>query len=331
MEQRKRKITLWGLGGLALAAVLVGTAAFGFLLVKRAQAASLQSQVAFHGGPGFGPAGGADETNLAQALGITVQELQTAEQKAFDAAVQQALDKGLITQDQADRLILRGGGFGRGWMDGNLFGQNSGIDYQSLLAAQLNITTTALQSAEKQAYINQINQAVQNGSITQQQADLILGRYALQSVLDPTALFAQALGITTDQLQTYQNQGMSLSQILSTVGKTAVEVRDAEQAAYQAAVQQAVTNGTITQDQANAVLNSGEGFGLLPGGFGGREGYGGRGGHGRGGFGGGFVGGFGGGMWGPSGSPNSGQNANPNSTPNQTTPQTPSTTPGAGL
>jgi hypothetical protein len=326
MDQEKRKITLLGLGGLALAALLVGVAAFGFLTVTRARAASSQQPVAFHGGPGvmgFGPAGQADETNLAQALGITVQQLQTAEQKAFEAAVQQALDKGLITQNQADMMILRGGGFGRGGMDGNLFGQNSGIDYQSLLATQLNITTTALQSAQKQAYTNQINQAVQNGTLTQQQADLILGRYALQSYLDPTALFAQALGITTDQLQTDQNQGMSLSQILSATGKTAVEVRDAEQAAYQAAIQQAVTDGTITQAQADAVLNSGYGFNGFLGGFGGHEGFGGRGGR--------FGGGRGGGMWGPFGSPNSGQNANPNSTPNQTTPQTPSTTPGAGL
>lgn len=328
MEQEKRKITLLGLGGLALAALLVGVAAFGFMAVTRARAANSQQPVAFHGGPGFmgyGPAGQADETNLAQALGITVQQLQTAEQKAFEAAVQQALDKGLITQNQADMMILRGGGFGRFGMEGNLFGQNSGIDYQSLLATQLNITTTALQTAQKQAYTNQINQAVQNGTLTQQQADLILGRYALQSSIDPTALFAQALGITTDQLQTYQNQGMSLSQILTTVGKTAVEVRDAEQAAYQAAVQKAVTDGVITQAQADAVLNSGYGFGYFPGGFGlgEHEGFGGRGGR--------FGGGRGGGMWGPFGNPNSGQNANPNSTPNQTSPQTPSATPGAGL
>jgi hypothetical protein len=325
MEKGKWKITLLGIGGLVLAALLVGAAAFGFTVVSRAQAASSQAPVAFHGGPGFmgfGPAGQADETSLAQALGITVQQLQTAEQKAFEAAVQQALDKGLITQNQADMLILRGGRFGHGGMMGNLFGQNSGIDYQSLLATQLNITTTALQSAQKQAFTNQINQAVQNGNLTQQQADLILGRYALQSYLDPTALFAKALGITTDQLQTYQNQGMSISQILSAVGKTAVEVRDAEQAAYQAAIQQAVTDGIITQAQADAVLNSGYGFNFLPGGFGGREGFGGRGGH---------FGGRGGGMWGPFGSPNSGQNANPNSTPNQTSPQTPSATPGAGL
>jgi hypothetical protein len=272
---------------------------------------------------GFGPTGQADETFLAQALGITVQQLQTAEQKAFEAAVQQALDKGLITQNQADTLILRGGWIGRGGMDGNLFGQNSGIDYQSLLATQLNITTAALQSAQKQAYTNQINQAVQNGTLTQQQADLILGRYALQSYLDPTALFAKALGITTDQLQTYQNQGMTISQILSAVGKTAAEVRDAEQAAYQAAIQQAITDGTITQAQANAVLNSGYGFSYLPGGFSGHEGFGGRGGW--------FSGRRGGGMWGSFGNPNSGQNTNPNSTPNQATPQTPSTTPGAGL
>ena len=326
MEQDKRKMKFLGLGGLAVVALLAGVAAFGFMLITRARAANSQQPVVFHGGPGFmgfGPTGQADETSLAQALGITVQQLQTAEQKAFEAAVQQALNKGLITQNQADTMILRGGGFGRGGMDGNLFGQNSGIDYQSLLATQLNITTAALQSAQKQAYTNQINQAVQNGTLTQQQADLILGRNALQSVLDPTALFAQALGITTDQLQTYQNQGMTISQILSTVGKTATEVRDAEQAAYQAAIQQAVTNSTITQAQANAVLNSGYGFSYLPGGFGGHEGFGGRGGR--------FGGGRGGGTWGSFGNPNSGQNANPNSTPNQATPQTPSITPGAGL
>ncbi len=326
MEQDKRKIKLLGLGGLAVAALLAGVAAFGFIASTHAQAASLQQSVAFHGGPGFmgfGPAGQADETFLAQALGITVQELQTAEQKAFEAAVQQALDKGLITQDQADTLILRGGRMGRGGMDGNLFGQNSGIDYQSLLATQLNIKTDALQSAQKQAYTNQINQAVQNGTLTQQQADLILGRNALQSSLDPQELFAKALGINTDQLQAYQNQGMTISQILSKVGKTAAEVRDAEQAAYQAAVNQAVADGTITQAQADAVLNSGFGFSYMPGGFGGHEGFGDRGGW--------FGGKRGGGRWGSFGTPNSGQNTNPNSTPNQANPQTPSTTPGAGL
>lgn len=326
MVKEKRKIRFLGLGGLAVAALLVGVAAFGFTSINGAKAASVQQPVAFHGGPGwggFGPAGQADQTSLAQALGITVQQLQTAEQKAFEAAVQQALSKGLITQNQADMMILRGGGFGRGGIDGNLFGPNSGIDYQSLLATQLNITTTALQSAQKQAYTNQINQAVQNGTLTQQQADLILGRYGLQSSLDPTALFAQALGINTAQLQAYQNQGMTLSEILSTVGKTAVEVRDAEQAAYQAAVQQAVTSGAITQAQANAVLNSGYSFNFFPGDFGGHEGFGGRGGR--------FGGWHGGGMWGPSSKSNSGQNGNSNSTPNQTTPQTPTTTPGAGL
>jgi hypothetical protein len=326
MEKEKRRTRYLGLGGLAMAALLVGVAAFGFSSINGAKAASVQQPAAFHRGPGlggFGPGGQADQTSLAQALGITVQQLQTAEQKAFEAAVQQALDKGLITQNQADMMILRGGWFGRGGMDGNLFGQNNGIDYQSLLATQLNITTDALQSAQKQAYTNQIDQAVQDGTLTQQQADLILGRYGLQSSLDPQALFAQALGISTDQLQTYQNQGMSISEILSTVGKTAVEVRDAEQAAYQAAVQQAVTSGAITQAQADAVLNSGYGFGFLPGGFGGHEGFGGH--DGR------FNGRRGGGMWGSYSNPNSGQNSSPNSTPNQTTPQTPSSTPGAGL
>ncbi|GIV78434.1 MAG: hypothetical protein KatS3mg050_2828 [Litorilinea sp.] len=44
---------------------------------------------------------------LADALGVTLEELQAAVTQAQEAAVQQAVDDGLITQAQADRILAQ--------------------------------------------------------------------------------------------------------------------------------------------------------------------------------------------------------------------------------
>jgi hypothetical protein len=307
------------LGGALAVALAVGFVAFKFTTNARASTPAFQNNIVgnmnFRGGPGFPGVGGNGEQALADALGISLADLQTAQQKASDAAIQQAVKDGLITQDQADAMILRGGNFGFGFEGRIPFGfknnnNSNTIDYNALLAQALNITTDQLNTAMQKAQSNLLDQAVANGTLTQAQADLIKARQALQSYIDPNALFAQALGISTDQLQTYRDQSMSLSQILSQVGKTAIEVRDAEQAAYQAAVQKAVSDGVITQAQADQVLSEGYrglgGFGPGPG-FGGFEGHG-RG--GRGGFDGFGRGGFG---W-----PNKAPNTTPNNAPTPT-------------
>lgn len=277
------KLIKWSIalltGGIILA-VAAGIVAFSFTSNASAKTTSaLHTNIGvmnFRGGPGF-PGGKSDEEEaLANALGISVETLQSAQQKASDAAIQQAVDKGLITQDQADAMILRGYrfDFGHGFEGHGVFGANSGINYDELLADALGISVDKLKAARQQAESDLLAQAVANGTITQEQADMIKARQALQSYLDPNTLLAQALGISTEQLQTYRDQGMSLSQILAKVGKTAIEVRDAEQAAYQAAVAKAVSDGVITQSQADQFLAGGfrglEGFGCGPefGGFG---------------------------------------------------------------
>jgi len=311
-------------GGAVAVALAVGFVAFKLTTNARASTPTFQNNTItdmnFRGGPGFPGVGGNGEQALADALGISLADLQTAEQKASDAAIQQAVTDGLISQNQADEMILRGGRFGFGFEGRGSFGFNnknnnsSTIDYNALLSQALNITVDQLNTARQKAESTLLDQAVANGTLTQAQADLIKARQALQSYIDPNALFAQALGISTDQLQTYRDQGMSLSQILSQVGKTAIQVRDAEQAAYQAAIQKAVTDGVITQAQADQVLAQGYkglgGFDFGPG-FGGFEGHG-RGGHGFRGF---DRGGFG----------------LPNQAPNTTTPNNaPTATPGGG-
>ena len=318
------KLTRWVgvlLGGAVIVALIIGVMAFKFISAASAKSSPVSftnfTQFKGRGGPGFPANPGAEQEALANALGISVAQLQTAQQQASDNAVQEAVKQGLITQEQADNMILRGFGFGRGF-EGPEFGANSSIDYNQLLADALKVDLATLQAAQRTALKSVLDQAVANGNLTQEQADLIEAQQALQSNIDPNALFAEALGISTDQLQTYRDQGMTLTQILDQVGKTAIQVRDAEQAAYQAAVQKAVSDGVITQSQADQVLASGfKGIGGFAGagGFSRGPGFGGRGGGWRGDFGD-FSGGH-------RGFPKSGPNSSPSTAP--------TATPGGGI
>ena len=252
----KKMITILTLSGLAVAGLL------GVVVYRSVQAASstrvslgpaLDRQISgglgfldrkgefelANGGPDFPGRGfgGTNNQDLANALGIMVDDLQSAFQKANQAAIDQALQNGLITQAQADQLKNNGAAFpfgGRwdGWMAQN------GIDFNALLADALGITTEKLQAAYQQAFETRIDQAVTDGKLSQDQADLIKGQNAL-----------------------FSNETF----------------RSSMQNAYETAVQQAITNGVITQAQADAILSA-KGSMNFPGfmgphGFGGERGF----------------------------------------------------------
>jgi hypothetical protein len=182
------------------------------------------------GRPGFGWAfgggmmGGVSQQNLAAALGIDLPTLQAAYKTANTEALKEAVSKNLITQAQSDQITARGldkgpvGGFAR-------FGAN-GIDYNSLLANALGITTDKLQAANQQAFKTNLDAAVTAGKMTQAQADAIEGHNALYS----NSKFITAI-----------------------------------QSAFTAAVNQAVTDGVITQAQADQILKNGAGNGMMNG------------------------------------------------------------------
>ena len=86
------------------------------------------------------------ETELAKALGITVEKLQAAYTQAFYTHIDQAVTAGTLTQEQAD--LMKG---------------------QNALYADQNF-----QASMKSAYETAVAQAVKDGVITQAQADLIL-------------------------------------------------------------------------------------------------------------------------------------------------------------
>ncbi|MBX7233887.1 MAG: DUF4230 domain-containing protein [Caldilineales bacterium] len=233
---------------LTLVTGAVAVAAFALVVsLTSAQTASA------HGGPGgLGGRGGTgvSDTYLADALGITAAELQTAQQEANDAAIDQALADGLITQAQADALKQRSGSvWGRELGHFGLLGADT-IDMEALLAKALDISTADLQAARVKAQDAALAAAVEAGNITQEQADQMKAQQALQNY--------------------FQTQGL----------------QDKIRSLYEDAVNAAVKAGVITQAQADQILsNQSFGFGMrgLGGPDFGMHGFGGRG-HGRGGF-----------------------------------------------
>jgi hypothetical protein len=102
---------------------------------------------------------------------------------------------------------------------------------------------------------------------------------ALKDYIDPQTMTAEALGMTVEELQAAREAGKSMADLLEEQGLTAAQFQEAMTAARQAAVEKAVADGVITQEQADQILANGAGHGFFPG-FGGKGGHGGRGGPG---------------------------------------------------
>jgi hypothetical protein len=248
-----------------------------------------------HGGWGRGGKGsGIDyQQFLADALGITVEQLEEAYEAARAAALEQAVEQGLITEEQAERFADKmpggrafGGPLGRGFGERGPRGlTDDAIDGNALLAEALGISTDALDAARETANQAAIEQAIAEGILTQEQADEMAARKqvheALASYLDPKALMAEALGLSVEDLEAALAEGKTMRDLVDESGLDAATLREKMQAAHEAAIAQAVADGVITQEQADELADRGLGMR----GFGGRgmrapgvEGFRGRGG-----------------------------------------------------
>ncbi|HEX6387368.1 MAG TPA: hypothetical protein VF177_22090 [Anaerolineae bacterium] len=128
-----------------------------------------------------GPDGVASNELLVEALGITVEELEAAQEEARAAAIEQAVTDGLLTQEQADQLLENGFG-GRG--------RHFGLGRDTFLAEALGISVEELQAARMEVYEAQLAEMVAAGAITEEQADLMLAQKAVQGYIDVEALQA---------------------------------------------------------------------------------------------------------------------------------------------
>lgn len=169
----------------------------------------------------------------------------------------------------ADRS-LAGPGIGHGMGFGE-FDDDS--EYMTQLANELGITLDQLKTAHIAAVEAVIQQRVTNGTISQEQADLMLAAFRLKHYIDQDALKAEALGITVAELEAARTAGKTLDEVLDEQGMDRATYRENLAAAYDAAIDQAVADGIITSEQAEQLRNrssddnngGGRGPGRMPG------------------------------------------------------------------
>ena len=79
-------------------------------------------------------------------------------------------------------------------------------------------------------------------------------RDLLRTLIDRDALTAEVLGIPVEDLQAARESGVRLDELVTKLGLDEATVHQALQTAFTQAVEQAVADGKLTQEQANLVL-----------------------------------------------------------------------------
>ena len=208
-------------------------------------------------------------TALVLALGITVAFAQEGD----DAVIPDA-----TTEDESSSPPPFFGGFGQGMhsmpgMRGSSAGQfgfhgskpglGDGLEgitpRGQLLADALGIELDDLVEAQESAHAAWLAEMVANGYIEQDQADQMLAYQALRDNIDRHAIMAGVLGLSLAELEDAREEGKSLSTLLDEQGLTVEEFVAALETAFQDAVQDLVPE-VLTQEQADQILESGEGM-----------------------------------------------------------------------
>ncbi|MBN2149038.1 MAG: hypothetical protein JW726_16755 [Anaerolineales bacterium] len=135
------------------------------------------------------------------------------------------------------------------------FGPGSGIEYDAYLAEALGIPVEELEAAYDAADQAMLAEAVEQGLITEDEAAMISAVKALRDYIDREAITAEALGITVEELQAAREEGKSVRDLIDELGLDADTVKADTQTAYENAVQQAVDEGILTQEQADQILS----------------------------------------------------------------------------
>ena len=214
------------------------------------------------GGPRGGDFMGRDGDHgqyLADALGITVEDLQAAVDSARDAVQPEDGTAPDFGRGRGDHDAIRG-------------------EMDAALAEALGISVDELQAAQQEARDAALDAAVANGDITQEQADLMRAGQAVKEYMDREALTAAALGMTVEELQAARDEGVTMADLLEQQGLDRTTFAEALQTEADKALAQAVSDGVITQEQADQLAEMGGRF--MDGGPGGHGERGGRHGHG---------------------------------------------------
>lgn len=138
-----------------------------------------------------------------------------------------------------------------------LVGSDSSIDMDTHLAEALGISTDELSEARDAAKNAELEQALADGKITEEQVAMMEARQALQNYIEKDEMVAKALGITVEELEAAQEDGIRLPDLMEDLG---IEQEDFEanmKAIYEEILQQAIDDDIITQEQADQLLEEG--------------------------------------------------------------------------
>jgi hypothetical protein len=263
---KKRNVTMVLVGGILVLVMALGvTAVFAQTDQDPETPPETEKELPFHQwnkhGFGFGERKERvrDHNELIAAeLGVNVEDLRSAHAAAFEAA-------------REDGILGFPGhrGFDK---DG---------EFESYLAdalAEIGVSIDDLKAAQEAVKDDIIAELVEQGVITEEQRDMMEARQALKGYIDHAALIAQAaasLGIdlpTPDEAPESRMNPRALMEQLEEKGITMQDVMEAMRQAYESAVNDAVSDDVINNDQAELILES-DSRGLHS--FGGMRGFGG--------------------------------------------------------
>lgn len=153
-------------------------------------------------------------------------------------------------------------------------GRDEGADLESRMAEALGVSVEQLRAAQEQAFDGGLQQAVDEGELAPKQAERMRTWRRLRPYLNPPVLAARVLNMTPEELDAALDQGRSLWDLAEERQVDFTAGREKFLAAGRAALQQAVADGVISQEQADEFVKmAGQRRG--PGGFfGGRGGFG---------------------------------------------------------
>ena len=124
-------------------------------------------------------------TYLAEALGISIEELAAAREEVRLAGIDAALEQELITEAQAQWLRERAGRLpGRAPFPVEMFE----FDAEATLADALGITVAELEAAREEAWQLALDARVEAGVLGEEEAELISARRAVKAYFDRAAL-----------------------------------------------------------------------------------------------------------------------------------------------
>jgi len=166
----------------------IGLIALGLLVVMGLSAFTVASQVSAKGGIDqgnlrIGISNDDHKQALADELGISLEDLQAAYTIAHTALLNDKVAAGEITQDDADEILEDLDDTIRPFRMGRRMGPVGPETLDTYLAEALGISVDQLAEARDNVFQAEIAQAVVDGKITQEQADLMIARRSVQGYM----------------------------------------------------------------------------------------------------------------------------------------------------